>query len=193
LLGRSNWANAVLAAVTALCAGARPDAVAGTLAALPAPRRRMQIIHRGRFRIIDDTIGHPESVSALFETIELLPHRRLHIAFAVRGCRGTAINRETGRALAIWARRLPPATLAITTSEEAADARNRTSPAERDAFVEPLRRAGHAFALHPRLSDAITAVLENAGDGDLMLLLGAQSMDRGAGVARDWLRARGAA
>jgi UDP-N-acetylmuramoyl-L-alanyl-D-glutamate--2,6-diaminopimelate ligase len=190
LRGPSALRNAALAAAAALCAGASGEAVAAALAAFQPPHRRMEIVHRGGFTVLDDTVGHPESVSALFAVVRLMRPRRLHIAFAIRGRRGAAINRHLAQALAIQVARLPVATLAITSSVEATDERNRVGAAERAAFVEALQTARIAFDEVDRLDDAVGRVLERAGPHDLVLLLGAQGMDSGASVARAWLGAR---
>lgn len=188
LLGRPNLVNAALAATAALCLGADPGAVAAALAAFPPPRRRMQIVHRGPFLVLDDTVGHPDSISAVFEVAERLAPRRLHVAFAVRGQRGARINRQSAKALAIWAARIRPATLVVSRSQEAADELNRVEDAEHEAFCQPLVDEGISFQEEDRLDRAVEAVLEAAGEGDLVLLLGAQGMNRGQEVAERWLR-----
>src|SRR5690606_20632093 len=67
LLGRPNVANATLAAAAALCAGAEVEHIQAAVASMPPPRRRMQIVHRGRFTVLDDTVAHPDAISAVFE------------------------------------------------------------------------------------------------------------------------------
>jgi UDP-N-acetylmuramoyl-L-alanyl-D-glutamate--2,6-diaminopimelate ligase len=193
LLGRANALNATLAATAALCLGAAPEAVVAELEGLPSPRRRMQIVHDGAFRVLDDTVGHPDSVTALFEVVAALPARRVHAAFAVRGQRGPRINRQVARALGIWTESHPLETLVVTRSDDTADARNRVTDREHDAFVGALRDAGVAFEERATLAEAVPAVLERAGPGDLVLLLGAQGMDAGEEIARGWLEAHGAA
>lgn len=191
LLGRSNLSNAALAAATGLVLGAGPETVREVLAGLAPPRRRLEVLHRGRFLVIDDTVGHPESVSALFEVVGKLAPRRVHAAFAVRGQRGPRINRHVGKALAIWAGQLPPGRLVLTRSVEAVDERNQVEPREYQAFASPLGEAGVAFEERERLDDAIHRVLLAADDGDIVLLLGAQGMDRGMEIARAWLAEHG--
>lgn len=193
VLGRSNRANATLAAAAGLCLGAEPEHVRDALEAMEPPRRRMELIHRGRFAILDDTVGHPDSVSALFDTVRGLAVHRLHAVFAIRGRRGVRVNEALGEALAIWARQVPLATLVVTGAEDTADERNRVSPDEREAFLRPLRRAAVPFDERATLGESVPAVLEAARDGDLVLLLGAQGMDAGADRARRWLAAAGEA
>ncbi len=63
---------------------------------------------------------------------------------------------------------------------------------EYEAFVKPLREGGIAFDPRERLEDAVHAVIERAEAGDVVLLLGAQGMDRGMEIAREWLARNGA-
>jgi UDP-N-acetylmuramoyl-L-alanyl-D-glutamate--2,6-diaminopimelate ligase len=188
LLGRGNVVNAALAASAALSLGVEPSSIREAIAVFPPPRRRMEVVQREPFLLIDDSIGHPDSVSALFDGIERLNRRRVHAVFAVRGMRGARINARTAEALATWLERTPVATLVVTHSSDRADERNRVRPRERDAFVAPLRAAGIPFSEEPRLADAVAAVLERAEAGDLVLLLGAQGMDSGRDIAEEWLR-----
>jgi len=180
VLGRPNISNASLAATAALCLGAETDAVIDALADHPAPWRRMQIVHRGRFTVLDDTVGHPDSISAVFEVAEKIRHHRLHVVYAVRGRRGSEINRRDAEALAIWSRRVPIHTLIVTSSEDVADERNRVERGEREAFVTMLRRYDKPHRHARDLRGAIDMVLDQCGRRDLVLLLGAQGMDRGA-------------
>jgi UDP-N-acetylmuramoyl-L-alanyl-D-glutamate--2,6-diaminopimelate ligase len=187
LLGRSNVANAALAATAALCIGIDPVYISTTLPAFPPPRRRMEIIHRGRFTVLDDTVGHPDSISVVFEVAEALLPARCRVVYAVRGNRGGRINGQVGEALSVWAGRLPVGTLVITRSVEATDDRNHVTESEYSAFLAPLRKHGIPFVERERLDDAVRMALDSAGDGDLVLLLGAQGMDTGQAIMRDWL------
>jgi UDP-N-acetylmuramoyl-L-alanyl-D-glutamate--2,6-diaminopimelate ligase len=180
LLGRTHAVNAGLAATTALVLGAPSDAVRQALSGLPAPRRRMQMISCGRFMLLDDTGSHPESVNVVFETIARLPYRRLHVVVAVRGGRGEELNRRFGESLAIWSRVVPFSNTAVTTSVEAASPQNRVTERERVAFVGGMRAAGLKCRVFERLDEAVVATLSRVGDGDLLLLLGAQGMNAGA-------------
>lgn len=189
LLGYSNIMNAALAATTALCLGVDPGAIRTALAAVPQQPRRLQLFHDGRFLAVDDTVGHPDSISALFQVVQRLDARRVHIAFAVRGQRGPRVNRHTAEALAIWSRQVPLGSLVVTRSEEAADERNQVEDEEAREVEGVLRRHGVPFSTRERLDETVREVMTAAGDGDLVLLLGAQGMDAGQELAREWLGA----
>jgi UDP-N-acetylmuramoyl-L-alanyl-D-glutamate--2,6-diaminopimelate ligase len=180
LLGRPAVANAAMAAAAALCVGADPFHIQQALRVTRPLKRRMQLEDFGRFWVMDDGASHPDSVSALFEVVESLPVNRVHAVFAIRGSRGTKINRRNAEALAIWAARRPLDFLVLTRSEDAVDDLNRVEPEERDAFRSSLRHAGIDFAEAATLDGALTSVLDRTGAGDLVLLLGTQGMDQGA-------------
>jgi UDP-N-acetylmuramoyl-L-alanyl-D-glutamate--2,6-diaminopimelate ligase len=181
--GRSGISNATLAAVGALCLGADPDAVRAAIERHEPPRRRLQLIRAADPTIIDDTVGHPDSVTGVFEVVAGVPRRRLNIAFCIRGQRGPVINALDADALAIWSRQVPIDALHLTSATDTADARNTVTAEERDAFLAVLDRAGLRYTHHERLRAAIDAVLDVSGSGDVVLLLGAQGMDAGAELA----------
>ena len=178
-------ANAALAAVVALLAGGAPAGVTESLAELAPIRRRMEIVRQAAPTILDDTVGNPRSVDAVFATIRAVPHRALRIAFGIRGSRGAGINRRLAEALARGVRATAcPVQLVVTASEDSADVRDRVRDEEREAVLSVLRGEGVAFGYEPGLGAAVRRALEGTGDGDLVLLLGAQGMDDAAGVAR---------
>jgi hypothetical protein len=50
-----------------------------------------------------------------------------------------------------------------------------------------LREQGVAFEYQPMLAGAVRRVVDGSSDGDLVLLLGAQGMDRAADMTRSLL------
>jgi UDP-N-acetylmuramoyl-L-alanyl-D-glutamate--2,6-diaminopimelate ligase len=187
LLGRSNVLNATLAAAAALCLGADADSARAALREASPPRRRMELIRLGDRLVLDDTAGHPDSLSAVFEVVERLAPKRVHLVFGVRGMRGRRINTRLAETLAIWARLLPLGRVVITSCEDAADERNRVQPEERAAFLETLRRQGMMYAERSACRDAVELAIDGSAAGELVLLLGAQGMDRAAAFARQAL------
>lgn len=191
LLGRHQVGNAALGATAALLAGVPAEAVAEGLARLRPIRRRMEIVHAADPLVIDDTVGNARSIDMVRETVATIPRRTTRIAYAVRGLRGPTVNAHNAEALAALVR-ATGATLVVTESDDAADARNRVAPAELDATLDVLRGEGIAFAHERRLADAVRRALAGSGVGDLVLLLGAQGMDAGAALVRSALAPSGA-
>ena len=189
LLGRQQVTNAALAAIAALLTGAAPDAIQRAFSAMPQVTRRMQVVHARDPFVLDDTVGNPASVRAMFETVATIPHRRLLVAYAVRGSRGVTINRSNAEALASCLESLS-ADVVLTSSDDTADERNRVTEEEWVTVTSALRERGIAFRGEPSLHAAVSSLIAEAGAGDLLLLLGAQGMDRGARIAAEALAAR---
>ena len=171
--------NATLAATAALLAGASPDGLAAAVAGVAQVRRRMQVLRASGPMVVDDTSGHPETLRAVFASVRAVPHRRLRLVFGIRGMRGAEINRRLARALVELVGRheaTAPVTLVVTASEDTADARNRVTPEELAAFRDALGAA--AYTYEPTLEKAVARLLDGVSPDDLVLVLGAQGMDR---------------
>jgi len=190
LIGVTQVANAALAATAALLLGASPDAIRRGLANAHPIHRRMEVIRPSRPLVIDDTVGNPRSLEAVFETIRHLPRKgQLRILFGIRGRRGCEINMRLGATLAECIGSCE-AHLVVTSSDDVADDRNRVLPAERDAFIDSFksRADGRRFAFQPFLGGAVTTLLQDVGADDLVLLLGAQGLDSAAGMVLTHLK-----
>jgi len=184
VLGVHQVANAALAAVVALLAGGTPTGVTESVAEQAPIRRRMEVVRHASPIILDDTVGNPRALEAVFESIRAIPHEELRIAFGVRGSRGPGINRRLAVTLARSLQASDrPARLVVTASEDAAGPRDRVRPDEREAVLGVLREEAVAFTYETTLAEAVGRVLERSGDGVLVLLLGAQGMDRAAEIA----------
>jgi UDP-N-acetylmuramoyl-L-alanyl-D-glutamate--2,6-diaminopimelate ligase len=184
LLGRACAVNALLAAAAAASLGVEEEVIAEVLGALEPAPRRMQLVQRHPFLILDDYGGHPDTMSAVFEVIGSLRWRRLHLLSGYRADRGVEINRAMAGALGAWLRQVGCETLCLTDAADTADARNRVLPEERAAFQAALRRAGIPFAAEPRLDAALDRVLPGVRAGDLLVILGTQGLDGAAARAR---------
>jgi len=178
LLGRGHLRNAALALAYALHTGIDADSARDVLARLTPLRRRMERFEvAGRF-VLDDTAAHPESVRATFETAATLPHGALVAVYALRGSRGTDINRGNALALADLAS-LHQATLIVTDARDVTGPNDGVTDAEHGATESALASRGQRFMFEARLDDATRVALERTEPGDLILLIGAQGMDRG--------------
>ncbi len=188
VLGVHQVANAALAAVVALLAGGLPGGVTESVAEQAPIRRRMEVVRQASPTILDDTVGNPRAVEAVFATIRAVPHQALRVAFGIRGSRGVAINRRLAVALSRAVRSAArPVRLVVTASEDTAGTRDRVREDERDAVLAVLRNDGVAFSYEPTLGAAVRRTVEGSGEGDLVLLLGAQGMDGAAAIAREIL------
>jgi UDP-N-acetylmuramyl tripeptide synthase len=129
--------------------------------------------------VLDGTAGRPESFRATFETAEQIPHRRIAAVYAIRGNRGVDLNRRSAAALADLAHLHGIDPLVLTTYAGETGPQDVVSDEERDAALEAVSSRGRGCVVEPRLDLALRTALEATAPGDLILLLGAQGMDRG--------------
>ncbi len=142
VFGVHQVANAALAATAALVAGGSPVGVTEAVAEMAPIRRRMEIVRDAGPVVLDDTVGNPRTLAAVFDSIGAIRHRGLRIVFGIRGSRGPDINRRLALALAelVQARSAAgPVTLVITSSDDSAGPRDRVRPEEREAVLDALR------------------------------------------------------
>ncbi|MGE5482843.1 MAG: Mur ligase family protein [Bacteroidota bacterium] len=185
LLGAHNVANALAAIAGALALGVPETVIGSVLPYLKPFRRRMELIYRGDFSVLDDTTGHPRSFEALFTTVELLRPRRLILLTAPRGNRGLDINRANAATIAARAGRLPLAALLVTAAWDRADAANRATEEEVAVFREELGRSGVPHIFHSELETALQAALKEVQPGDLLVVAGTQALDTAAEMLRE--------
>ncbi|MGQ0714582.1 MAG: Mur ligase family protein [Gemmatimonadaceae bacterium] len=186
ILGRQQVANAALAATAALIAGVPSPTIAYALAGVEPMHRRMHILYEDGPVLLDDTVGNPESIRAVFEAIRAIPHHNLRVAYAIRGSRGPEVNERNAEALAREVGSMV-ATLIVTASEDHASERDRVGDEERDAVLRTLEARNVPHVYEPTLQRAVERAVEGALRGDLIALLGAQGMDNGAEIARKLL------
>jgi UDP-N-acetylmuramoyl-L-alanyl-D-glutamate--2,6-diaminopimelate ligase len=183
VLGVQQVENTALAVAAALIVGATPAAVAAAVATVPPIRRRMEVVRAARPLVIDDTSGNPRTLRAVFDTVRPIPRSGLRVVFGIRGARGLAINERLASTLGALVRETP-ARLVVTASEDAAGPRDRVTAEERDGFLRALGSAGAPFTYEPTAAAAVAAALDGVAPDEVVLLLGAQGMDRSAEIAR---------
>lgn len=191
LLGTHAALAAAGAAAAALTLGVQPEALRHGLEALRPLRRRMEVLLRRPFAVVDDTTGHPASFDRLFDTLAACGARGIVLLVGVRGSRGEEINARNGRAVAAWSHRLPFEAVVVTDAQEAAGPRDRVRAEERQALLQALEGARAPVRHVPTLEQAVAACLERVRPGGVLVMAGAQGLDGAAGVLRQMLRLDG--
>jgi UDP-N-acetylmuramoyl-L-alanyl-D-glutamate--2,6-diaminopimelate ligase len=179
LLGRGHLRNVALALASSLGAGVPVAIATDVVRALRPLRRRMERFDAGGRMVLDDTAAHPDSFHATFEVASLLPASRLVVVYAIRGRRGADINRRNAASLADLSATHGVDTLIVTGADDVTSAKERAQPEEIDATRQELVRRGSRFVWHDTLAAATRDAVARTEAGDLIVLVGAQGMDRG--------------
>jgi UDP-N-acetylmuramoyl-L-alanyl-D-glutamate--2,6-diaminopimelate ligase len=179
LLGRGHLRNVALALTYAISAGVSLDAAREVLAALQPLRRRMELYQVGDRTVLDDTAAHADSLRATFDVGSLLPYDTMAVVYAIRGKRGTDINRQNALALADLVALHGVDALIVTAAADVTDPANTATEAEIDATRQALVARGRRFIWHDNLDAAIHEAAERTQARDLLVLVGAQGMNQG--------------
>ncbi len=183
--GSHNILNALAALAMAMHLGIDPQLASQALDAFASAPRRLQTRDAGDYTLITDVAMNPGSYQAVMATVQGF-QRPLVVVNAIRGNRGTTVNRDIADVLAEWNRRLHFSPVVATLSEQqlarmAVDYRVR--PEESEAFVEQARAGGLSVDLYRELPDAIAAAFDRLPRGGILLLLGTFGMDDGLELA----------
>ncbi|HWR56307.1 MAG TPA: UDP-N-acetylmuramyl-tripeptide synthetase [Negativicutes bacterium] len=191
LIGIHNVYNALAATSACIIHQIRPEAIIDGLARFKGVERRMQIRQLGDFTVVDDTALNPGSIDAVFEAVKQLPAAgRIVLVTAIRGNRGTVINRENAAQFVKWGNFFNIERIIVSSSHSHIDSLNYVTAEEETAFLKTLSQANFSFAHFRELPDAISYALTMLKAGDLLLLLGAQGMDPAGSILDTLLHAR---
>jgi UDP-N-acetylmuramate: L-alanyl-gamma-D-glutamyl-meso-diaminopimelate ligase len=167
LLGAFNVRNALAAIAVGAAVGLNLDTMAEGLRKFRGIRRRMQL--RGTaagVAVYDDFAHHPTAIAETLDGVRsAFPGRRLWAIFEPRSatsCR-RVFQEEFVEALGRADRVVLPAVFRSTLPDE-----ERLSP---EAMVERLRRAGRKAQYIPQVDDIVKAVVKEARDGDLVVVM----------------------
>ena len=180
--GKHNVYNSLAAATVGLMYGIEPQVIQRALRGFKGVWRRMQVIYREDYIVIDDFSHNPGSYEAAFETVQAMDYNDLYIINAIRGSRGEEINRVNAAAIANWANLLDAKEILVTSSSDVVSREDRVTDGEREVFMAEIKKADVRSRYYHSLESAIEEVMEKADRGDIILLMGAQGMNKGQDI-----------
>lgn len=163
LVGRYNLYNALAASTAALAGGLSLDDVAGGLAnAEIIPGRLERIESNAPFSIFIDFAHTPDALRRTIETLRETSHGRILVLF---GCGG---DRDRGKRSLMGEAVTSLADIAVLTSDNPRS----ESPARIIDDVRPGLKGGAGVEIIEDRKEAVTHILIQAQDGDVVLLAG---------------------
>ncbi len=190
VLGLHSVYNAMAALLCGMLCGVPVAVIQRALSGFRGVERRFELIFDGDFKVIDDHFANSGNIDVTLETLKFMQYRRLHLVYAIRGSRGATVNRENAEAIAAWAPQLNIKKIIATTSSSHVTEKDRVTAEESRVFSEVMETAGIEVELHHELPEAISSGLSPVGSGDILLLLGCQGMDYGAGICLEMIHRR---
>ena len=175
--------NSISAITVALLCGVPIPTIQNTLKNFAGVERRFEFIFEDDIKIIDDHFANPGNINVTLQTLEYMDYKNLHLVYAIRGERGTTVNRENSEVIVNWAAKLGFDEIIATRSVSHVTSKDMVTEEELNVFLEVMNNAGIKVHLYDELTDAIAHSLAVAQEGDLILLAGCQGMDYGAEIA----------
>ncbi|RKD32443.1 Mur ligase family protein [Thermohalobacter berrensis] len=188
LIGKHNVYNILASAAVSLYFGISPDILKDSIKKFRGVSRRLERIHDKDFLIIDDYSHNPASYEAVFEAIQNLKYNKIIIVNAIRGNRGIQINKENAEVVASWLPILGRYELILSLSEDIVSEKDRVDELEKNEFKQILDRNNVKYKLYGKLEESIKKALSLTDNGDIVLLLGAQGMDKGREIIKNNLK-----
>lgn len=177
-LGKHNIYNALLAITNCLVLDLNIGEVQKGLADYKGIFRRLEVIYNQNFKVINDTAHNPGSFQAVFEVIKEEKYKNLFIVNSIRGNRGTEINKENTKIIIKWASILKPKKLFISSAYDTSSLLDVVQDQEQNIVLEMLQESGIKIEYYDELKECIQKVCSLIGPKDLLVFLGAHSMDK---------------
>ncbi|MDO5725553.1 MAG: Mur ligase family protein [Tissierellia bacterium] len=180
--GFSSIMNAVPAIMIGLFMGIDAEKVLRGIEQFKGVERRFEIIYDQDFKIIDDHYANRINVDVTLNTLSQMDYNELVILYALRGSRGVEVNRDIANETCKWMEKIRCKKLILTTSEDIVGEKDFVTEDELKVFKEELEKAGVSARIVKTLKEALDISLEAVKKGDVLLLGGAQGMDKAAGI-----------
>jgi UDP-N-acetylmuramoyl-L-alanyl-D-glutamate--2,6-diaminopimelate ligase len=179
--------NSLSAMAMALIDGVKIKDVINAVETFGGVERRFQYIYDDEFIIIDDHFANMSNIDMTLESLMKLDYNKLHLVYAIRGNRGTTVNKENIVTLLKWRDKLHMDEIIGTKSEEFVTPKDRVTEKELRVFNEELEKSDLRVVLFEELKESIYYAIDKAEQGDVILLAGSQGMDHGARVALEYI------
>lgn len=188
LTGRHNVYNALAAIAATLYFGVEIEEINDSLSGFKGIKRRLDKIYDKSYRVYDDFCHNPASYEAVFETTQSMDYNNIIIINAIRGNRGIEINKDNARSIIDWYSLLGVKKIILSLSNDIVNDKDRVATEEVIAYKRMLTDAKINFEIKDTLERSINDALSIVKDGDVILLLGAQGMDKGKEILYNILK-----
>lgn len=176
--------NTLAAVGTAIALEIKPEIIKKAIESYQPLKRRFTILGKDPL-IIDDFAHNPDGIKATIKSAAELSKSStgsksssgiLYVVCAIRGSRGTSINKANAQAVADSIKEIENR-LILTSSREVVDDANWVKDEEKKVFIDVMQKEGINYTHEEKLIDSLKKALNHANSDDTVLLIGAQGMD----------------
>lgn len=142
--------------------------------------RRFQVLYDKEFKVIDDLLLNQNNIDSCMETIGHLDYKELHLVHAIRGSNGAEHSTEIAESLAKWFDKMKVNKIILTTASTNTAKKDEVTKEELTAFMTVMKQHDIEVTFFKELDDTLKYGVEQLDLGDILLISGAHSMDKGA-------------
>lgn len=190
LTGKHNVYNTLAAIAASLYFGVEIEDINEALSTFKGIKRRLDKIYDKDFRVYDDFCHNPASYEAVFETAQSMDYNDIIIINAIRGNRGIEINKDNAKAIVDWHSLLGVKKIILSLSNDTVTEKDKVASEEVMVYKKMLTDAKINFEIKDTLKKSMDDALKIVKNGDVILLLGAQGMDKGKEIFYNILKLR---
>ncbi|WP_202711361.1 Mur ligase family protein [Sporosalibacterium faouarense] len=188
LIGNHNVYNTLAAISTALYFGVAMDDIKKSLLEFKGVSRRLEKIYENEFLVLDDFSHNPASYEAVFEAIQGMEYNSIILVNAIRGSRGIEINEENANVIAEWTNVLGVKKVILSLSNDFVKEKDRVTKEEVMIYKQIFNSAKLDYHIEENLKNSISRAVSITDRDDIILLLGAQGMNKGKEILTDILK-----
>lgn len=188
LIGKHNVYNILAAVAVALYFGIEIEIIQRSLKFFEGIHRRLEKIYKNDFTVIDDYSHNPTSYQAVLETVQSLKYNKLVIVNSIRGNRGIQVNKDNANTIASLIPLLGEVKIILTLSKDVVGVKDKVSEEELLAYKKIFDKRNIQYVIYETLRDSIKKSIEMARKDDIILLFGAQGMDKGREILNELLK-----
>ncbi len=182
LLGKHNIYNVLAAISASLFFGIDIEIIKDAVSNFNGVSRRLQKIYDKNYIVLDDFCHNPASYNAVLNTVLGLNYNKVIIVNAIRGNRGIEVNRDNIEIIIFYMSLFGQSKLILSLSNDIVSKNNMVREEELLIYKRVLNRFRVEYELYSTLKKSIHRALEVVNKNDIILLLGAQGMDKGKKV-----------
>lgn len=188
LIGKHNVYNALAAITTAVYFGISLKNIKASLENFDGVNRRLEKVYDGKFCVIDDFSHNPSSFEAVFETLQSMTYNNIVIVNSIRGNRGMAINEDNAKVITAWYNILGIKKVILSLSNDVVIENDMVTNEEVNIYRRVFNDSKIIYEIEETLKNSIVKALEVVEDEDIILLLGAQGMEKGKEILTNILK-----
>ncbi len=177
LLGKHNVYNALGAVAVCLLYGISIDKIMAGFKAFKGPRRRLEQIYDQEYQIIDDIAQNASGLDCVFETIQSIDYKDLHILIGIGKEKSGQNHLFYVDSFCNGLRMLHCTHLITTCHVDFTNREEKIVKEQINIFHRNLEKNNIRFIYKESLQEAIQTLLAFARQGDLLLILGEEIND----------------